>query len=63
MAKVYLLTQDDIDLLTTMVDRNPEHGHSGGTSNHSDERQREANREAHGFYNYQVRTWIAKVTR
>jgi hypothetical protein len=59
--KVYMLTQDDIDLLTTLVDRNPEHGQRGGSSQHGIDIQ--AHREAHSFYNYQVRTWIAKVTK
>lgn len=61
MAKVYILTQEDIDLLTTMVDRDPDHGERGGSSNHGLDRQ--AHREAHAFYNYQVRTWLAKVTK
>ena len=61
MAKVYLLTQDDIDLLKTLIDRDPDHGLQGGSSQHGADR--EAHREAHRFYNYQVQSWIAKVTR
>lgn len=55
-----MLTQEDIDNLTTMIDRDPSHGLNGGSSqsiNH------EIYDEAHHFYNYQVRTWISKVTK
>ena len=61
--KVFMLTQEDIDLLTTSIDRNPEHGHRGGSSQVLSEAERKAHSEAHSFYNYQVRTWIAKVTK
>jgi len=61
--KVYMLTQDDIDLLTTMTDRNPRHGDRGGSSQVLSKQESDAHDEAHRFYNYQVRTWIQKVTK
>lgn len=60
--KMFLLKQEDIDLLSTMIDRNPEHGQRGGSSQMLSEADLKAHREAHSFFNYQVRTWIAKVT-
>ena len=60
--KVYLLKQEDIDLLTTMVDRNPEHGRRGGSSQVLSDEEKKAHEDAHSFYNYQVRVWISKVT-
>jgi hypothetical protein len=61
--KAYILTQDDIDLLTIMVDRNPRHGPTGGSSQVLSKEENAAHEEAHSFYNYQVRTWIQKVTK
>ena len=54
-----MLTQDDIDLLTTMT----EHGYHGGSSNSLSAAEQATYNEAHRFYNYQVRTWISKVTK
>jgi len=61
--KIYMLTQEDIELLTTMTDRNPEHGFNGGASRKLNAHEQLAYEEAHRFYNYQVRTWIQKVTK
>lgn len=63
MAKVFLITQDDLERLTTMVDRNPKHGERGGSSTLLSEAQERAHDEAHRFYNYQVRLWIDMVSK
>lgn len=63
--KQYVLSQADIDQLTLLLDRDPEHGTQGGSSNASvnDPNVRWIYKEAHRFYNYQIRTWIDRVTR
>jgi hypothetical protein len=65
MAKVYLLTQSDLDLLLTMVDRDPKHGAKGGSSDAPVRGPVEnaAHDKAHRFYNYQVRSWLDKVQK
>lgn len=63
--KAFILKQDDFDKLLLMIDRDPKHGQSGGSSQ-SSVRDPEANRlydEVHRFYNYQLRKWIDEVTR
>jgi hypothetical protein len=62
VSKAFILTQDDLDSLLTMIDRDPDHGERGGSSNHLSTQERDAYREAHRFYNYQVRTWVSKVS-
>lgn len=59
--KVYLLTEEDFTLLRTMVDRNPQHGHKGGSSMSLTTQEQKAHDAAHRFYNYQVCTWIDKM--
>jgi hypothetical protein len=59
--KVYMLKEHDFQLLLSLVDRNPKHGHSGGSSKVLSKEEEKAHDEAHGFYNYQVRTWIDGV--
>lgn len=65
MAKVYMLTEADMQRLLTMIDRDPLHGPNGGSSQASvrDDQNDEAYRKAHRFYNYQVRNWIDGVTK
>lgn len=59
--KVYILKDSDFQRLLDNVDRNPEHGMEGGSSQVFDERERQAYKEAHRFYNYQIRNWIDSV--
>ena len=63
MAKVYMLTEDDLNALTAAIDRDPRWGTQGGSSEVFSEEATRAHAEAHRFFNYQVRTWIVKVTR
>lgn len=61
--KAYILTEKDLENLILRIDRDPQHGDNGGSSNASvnDPGRREAYNEAHRFYNYQVRKWIDEV--
>lgn len=61
--KVFQLTQADLDRLTLMLDRNPQHGYQGGSSAGLSEKERQTHDEAHRFYNYQVRRWIDEISR
>lgn len=63
--KAFILTQADFEKLLLKIDRDPLHGADGGSSD-SPVRDREKNqayKDAHRFYNYQVRTWIDEVTK
>jgi hypothetical protein len=61
--KAYILTEADFEKLLLMVDRDPKHGQTGGSSDASvrDRENAQAHEKAHRFYNYQVRTWIDQV--
>lgn len=59
--KVYLLSEEDFTLLRTMVDRNPQHGHTGGSSVSLTPQEQKAHETAHSFYNYQICRWIDKM--
>lgn len=63
--KMYLLTEADMDRLKLMIDRDPEHGSQGGSSNSSinDPGKRLIYSEAHRFYNYQIYKWIDEVSK
>ncbi len=61
--KAYILSEEDFETLLTMIDRNPAYGVKGGSSVALSDQQREANNEAHRFFNYQIRTWIDKVKK
>jgi hypothetical protein len=61
--RIYLVTDQDIQMLLTMIDRNPEHGTQGGSSTCLSVDERRFHNEAHGFFNYQVRTWIDKYVK
>ena len=65
MSKQYVLTQADVDRLTLLLDRDPQYGTQGGSSNDTvnDPGKRAIYAEAHRFYNYQIRRWIDEVTR
>lgn len=60
--KVFVLKQEDFNRLNVMIDRDPSHGPDGGSSRVLSETEQQAHAEAHRFFNYQVRTWIASVT-
>ena len=63
--KQIVLTQADIDRLLSYIDRDPEHGSDGGSSNASvnDGRNRMIYSDAHRFYNYNIRKWIDEVSK
>jgi len=62
MAKVYQITDKEIELLLTRIDRDPTHGRDGGSSR-GDLSLDEVRiyHEAHRFYNYQVRKWLDEI--
>jgi len=60
-VKVYILKDSDLQRLLDNIDRNPEHGLKGGSSQVFDEQEMQAYKDAHRFYNYQVRTWIDSI--
>jgi hypothetical protein len=59
--KAYILTESDLEALATAIDRDPQHGFSGGSSRVLSDIEQQAFKEAHRFYNYQIRCWIEKV--
>lgn len=61
--KVYLLKESDFDALLVAIDRDPIHGLNGGSSDALGEKEREAHKKAHRFYNYQIRCWIDNVKK
>jgi hypothetical protein len=61
--KAYILSEADFQLLLTMIDRSPKYGEQGGSSAAFTKEELQAQDKAHGFYNYQVRTWIDKVQK
>ncbi len=61
--RVFLLKEEDFDRLRLTIDRNPEHGLNGGSSQVFSETEKEAQLEAHRFYNYQVVRWIESVRK
>ena len=61
MAKVFILTDQDFQNLFALIDRNPEHGYSGGSSRVLSNEEEKAFHSAHTFYNYQVRNWADTV--
>lgn len=61
--KVFLIKDEDIDRLLTMIDRDPTHGPAGGSSVVLTDKERMAHEAAHRFFNYQIRLWVNEVTR
>ncbi len=59
--KVYILKEEDFENLLLKIDRDARHGHDGGSSQCFTEEESRAQKVAHKFYNYQIRTWISKV--
>ena len=60
--RVYLVTDADLEALFAAIDRDPRWGAQGGSSQCLSEAERDAHAEAHRFYNYQLRTWVRKIT-
>jgi hypothetical protein len=63
--KGYILTDADFDKLLLMLDRDPQHGAQGGSSDVSvnDPGKRVVYVDAHRFYNYQIHKWLDEVKR
>lgn len=62
--KVYILSDSDFAKLLLKIDRDPRHGREGGSSTgHRTTAQQVLWDEAHGFYNYQLRTWIDEMKK
>jgi len=59
--KAYILTDKDFDKLLAEIDRDPEHGLTGGSSMAISQEQRDAFKTAHGFYNFVIRRWLQSV--
>lgn len=61
--KRYIISEEDLERLITSIDRDPEHGHRGGSfdSSVNDPGKRTIYSQAHRFYNYQVRQWIHEI--
>jgi hypothetical protein len=60
-VRIYIITDNELELLSTLVDRDPLYGSQGGSHTEFNAVEEAAHREAHAFYNYQVRTWISKM--
>jgi len=61
--QVYMLRKRDFDNLLARIAADPAHGTHGGSSQALSENDRRIYDEAHRFYNYHVRTWMADVRR
>ena len=63
--KAYILTEDDLSRLLLAIDRDPQHGRDGGSSDASvnDRGNRQIYDDAHGFYNHQIRKWIDSIKK
>ena len=59
--RVFLLKDEDFENLLANLDRDARYGRAGGSSQVFSEKEAEALKKAHSFYNYQVRTWIDSV--
>jgi hypothetical protein len=58
--KAYILTDEDIRSLLMALDRDPERGINGGSSVLGNA-EKDAHRDAHRFYNYQIHKWLADI--
>jgi len=61
MAKVYIVTDADIERLLTAIDRDPQYGEHGGSSGVLSAVEQQAHDKAHRFFNYQLRRWVDKI--
>ena len=59
--KVYIIKEEDFQVLCAAVDRDPRHGQAGGSSQVLSAEEARFYMEAHRFFNYQVRTWIDRM--
>jgi hypothetical protein len=59
--KAYILTEEDFKRLCIVLDRNPEYGYDGGSSQPLSGVEATAFKAAHRFFNYQIRNWITDV--
>lgn len=61
--KVFLINDDDLNNLILAIDRNPQHGHNGGSSRGTPTKDKlMIENEAHSFFNHQVRKWINGIS-
>ena len=44
-----------------LIDRDPVYGYQGGSSKVISEAEERIYKEAHAFFNYQVRSWISEM--
>jgi len=63
MAKVYMVTDADVNRLKAYADRAPQYGSHGGSSACLSPEQARAYEDAHRFYNRQILTWLEEVTK
>lgn len=61
--KAYILSEDDFKALLAAIDRDPRYGRNGGSSQTLSKLEEEAFAQSHGFFNYQVRSWIDRVQK
>jgi hypothetical protein len=61
--RVYIIKDSDFDDLTAAIDRDPQWGERGGSSQILNPEEREAHERAHRFFNYQIRVWIDAMKR
>ena len=59
--RAYILNDKDFESLLAEIDRNPEYGEAGGSSQVFSEDERAAFQKAHRFYNYIIRKWTNKM--
>ena len=59
--RVYIVTDRDLERLLAEIDRDPQYGQDGGSSQVLTDAERAAFQTAHRFYNYAVRRWIDAV--
>ncbi len=56
-----MLKDEDFEKLILMLSKDPHHGQSGGSSQVLSAEEMRVYKEAHGFYNYNVRKWLDEV--
>lgn len=61
--KQYVITDADIEVLKTRIDRDPRHGRDGGSSVGMSDAEIDAFMAAHRFYWYQISKWVEEVTK
>jgi|WetSurSiteA1Bulk_404760.scaffolds.fasta_scaffold11409_6 hypothetical protein len=61
--KVYIIKNEDLDHLQTLIDRDPNWGEAGSSSTVLTKEEQAAHKRAHDWFHYQINVWIAGVTR